>query len=97
MESLFRAFFMQGRDIGDAGVLGDIAAENAMDRSRIVARLESDEDRDMVADEIARAQAIGVTGVPTFVLEGRYALVGAQPPADIARALQDLAAGSLQT
>ena len=54
----------------------------------MAARLASDEDRDAVRQEIDAAQQIGVTGVPTFILAGRYALVGAQPTEEIVAALQ---------
>ena len=42
-------------------------------------------DRDEVKAEVETAQRMGITGVPCFLLEGRYALMGAQPP----RALSD--------
>ena len=92
VEALFRAYFVEGRDIGSRDVLADIAEANGMERSEIAARLESAEDRDIVRQEIEAAQRIGVTGVPTFILAGRYALVGAQPPEEIAGALQSIAA-----
>ena len=91
VEALFSAYFIEGRDIGDPAVLADIAAADGMDRDAIAARLASDEDRGAVRQEIEAAQRIGVTGVPTFILAGRYALVGAQPPAEIAGALQSIA------
>ncbi len=91
VEALFRAYFLEGRNIGDHAVLADIAASAGMVREEIAARLASNEDRDAVQDEIATAQQMGVTGVPTFILVGRYALVGAQPPEELARAFETVA------
>ena len=73
-------------------MLADIAAESGMDRVTIAARLASGEDREAVQGEIAEAQRIGVTGVPTFILDGRYGLVGAQPAEEIAAAFRRIAA-----
>lgn len=88
VEALFNAYFIEGRNVGDHAVLGDIAASAGLDRDQVMKRLASDEDRDAVRVEIDHAQRIGVTGVPTFILAGRYALVGAQPAEEIARALR---------
>jgi predicted DsbA family dithiol-disulfide isomerase len=87
VEALFRAYFLEGRDVGDHEVLAEIADAAGMDRGAVRARLASDEDRAAVRAEIDAAQQMGVTGVPTFILAGRYALVGAQPAEDIAEAL----------
>jgi len=91
VEALFSAYFLEGRNIGDHAVLADIAAEHGMDRDEIAARLASEEDRDVVQAEIVQAQQIGVTGVPTFIMLGRYALVGAQPPEELVQAFEAVA------
>jgi predicted DsbA family dithiol-disulfide isomerase len=92
VEALFNAYFTEGRDVGDHAVLGDIAASSGLDRGELMKRLASDEDRDAVRAEIDQARRIGVTGVPTFILANRYALVGAQPAKEIVLALQTTAA-----
>jgi predicted DsbA family dithiol-disulfide isomerase len=79
VEALFRAYFLDGRDIGDHAVLADIASGNGIDGQGALSRLASDEDRETVEAEVAAAHRIGVTGVPTFILGNRYGLVGAQP------------------
>lgn len=91
VEALFHAYFLEGRDLGDHAVLADIAAAAGMDGPKIAARLASDEDRAAVQAEINSAYQIGVTGVPTFILGHRYALVGAQPAEEIAKAIAGLA------
>jgi predicted DsbA family dithiol-disulfide isomerase len=87
VEALFGAYFLDGKNIGDHAVLADIAASVGMDRADILARLVSNEDRTAVTEEIGFAREIGVSGVPTFVLAGRYGLVGAQSPETIADAI----------
>ncbi len=91
VDALFHAYFLEGRDVGDREVLAEIAASAGMDRAKVAARLASDEDRDEVSAEIASAQEMGVTGVPTFILAGRYGVVGAQAPATLAEAFTQIA------
>lgn len=79
VSSLFRAYWSEGRDIGDASVLADIAAENGLDRAMIARLLEGDSDRAEIAARDAHARARGVSGVPTFIIDNRYAVQGAQP------------------
>ena len=90
VEALFSAYFLEGRNIGDRGVLADIAAGSGMDGT--AARLASGEDRESVQGEIAEAQRIGVTGVPTFIIDRNYGLVGAQPAEELASTLAKIAA-----
>jgi predicted DsbA family dithiol-disulfide isomerase len=92
VEALFRAYFIDGRNIGDRDVLADIAASAGLDRQAIRDRIASDDDRAEVQADIVGAQRIGVSGVPTFILANRYGLVGAQPPEELASALRKVAA-----
>lgn len=80
VESLFRAYFLDGRDIGDRSVLSDIAAQSGLDRAAVVAYLASDRDRARIVAEDDRVRSLGVTGVPCFIIEDRYAVSGAQSP-----------------
>lgn len=91
VEALFDAYFIDGRDIGDHGTLVGIASEAGMDGDLVAELLPGDADRELVASDIAQAQAMGVTGVPTFIVANKYALVGAQPAAQLAEAFRTLA------
>ncbi len=91
VERLFKAYFTEGFDIGDHAVLSRLAGEAALDESVVASRLATDEDREAVEAEIAEAYRIGVTGVPCFVIASRYAVVGAEAPETIARALRSVA------
>ena len=78
--ALFRAYFVEGRDIGDAGVLSDIAAGAGMDRDVVVRLLSGSTDNDEVVRRDAHARARGVRAVPTFVVAERHVVPGAQQP-----------------
>lgn len=79
MLALFRAYFTDGRDIGDAATLADIAASAGMDGNVTAALLQGDADRADIAARDANARARGVTGVPCFILANQHVITGAQP------------------
>jgi predicted DsbA family dithiol-disulfide isomerase len=87
VDRLFRAFFVEGRDIGDRAVLIDVAKDCGMDAGIVEKMLVEDVDVDSVRQEIAAAQAIGVTGVPFFIFAGRLGVPGAQDVALLKRAM----------
>ncbi len=91
MEAIFRAYFEQGRDIGDVATLAAIAAEAGMDGAAVASRLASYEGRDEVQAEAAAASRAGISGVPTFVLNRHVLFSGAQAPETIAEALRTAA------
>lgn len=88
---LFGLYFEEGADIGDPAVLIGAAREAGMDAAIVEALLATDSDRDAVRQEIETAQHMGVTGVPCFLLEGKYAVMGAQDPEKIADAIRQVA------
>lgn len=88
---LFRMYFTQGRNIGDAAVLLEAAREAGMDAAVVEPLLKGGADRAEVRHEIETAQKMGVTGVPCFILDGRYAIMGAQPVTALVRTIDGLA------
>lgn len=88
---LFELYFEESRDIGDHAVLAEAAADCGMDAALVTALLASNADVEAVQDEIATAARMGVSGVPCFVIESRYALVGAQEAETLADALRQVA------
>ncbi len=93
---LFAAYFQQGRNVGDPEVLIDVAGKSGMDASVVETLLATDADRDAVRQEIETAQRMGVTGVPCYLLEGRYAVVGAQDAETLADAFRRVAAAKAE-
>ena len=89
---LMQLYFEEGADIGDHAVLIDAATASGMDGSIVVAMLPTDADRAEVREEIATASRMGITGVPCFLLEGKYAVMGAQDAGTLADAIRQIAA-----
>ncbi|PRX37777.1 Predicted dithiol-disulfide isomerase, DsbA family [Meinhardsimonia xiamenensis] len=77
---LFRAYFNEGRDISDHEVLADVADSAGLDAAMILRLLASDADVEEIRARDAWAREHGVRAVPTFVVGGRHAVPGAQPP-----------------
>ena len=84
---LFRGYFAEGLDLNSADQLAARAAAAGLDPADAHALLASDQFRDSVDEAQREASQSGVTGVPFYVLGGRYALSGAQPPSVLAQAL----------
>jgi predicted DsbA family dithiol-disulfide isomerase len=95
MDLLYRAYFEDGRDVGDTETLVELASELGMGRDAVEDVLSSDEGRQAMREEIEGARHRGITAVPTFVFEGQYALQGAQPPAVFLQALNQVGSEAL--
>ncbi|MBF9031521.1 thioredoxin domain-containing protein [Rhodobacterales bacterium HKCCE3408] len=90
--ALMRAYFQEGRDIGDHEVLLDIAADRGLDREMIARLLDSDADLEDIRARDAHARERGVSGVPTFVIANQHVVQGAQPTDLWERVIDDIAA-----
>lgn len=80
VEALFRSYFVEGENIGDLKTLAHAAAEAGLDRTGIEKFLASEKGVVEVKAEEAVGRRLGIRGVPYFVLNGRVAISGAQPP-----------------
>ncbi|HZA94900.1 MAG TPA: DsbA family oxidoreductase [Burkholderiaceae bacterium] len=78
IERLFRAYFVEGIDIGDIDALARLAGDAGFDATAARSWLASDAGRAAIRAEEQRAHALGVTGVPFFVFNQRLAVSGAQ-------------------
>lgn len=87
---LFEAYHAEGRDLNDHETLASLATEAGLDRVR--ERLDAGEGDPEVTARLEAAQAIGVTGVPFFVFDGRWAVSGAQSAVAFENVLHDVAA-----
>ncbi|GKZ13920.1 DsbA family oxidoreductase [Haladaptatus sp. T7] len=83
-EAIFEALWQDGRDIGDADVLADLAEGAGLDTDEIRNAIADDDLREELQDRFAEAQRRGVTGVPTFAYDG-HAARGAVPPKQLER------------
>lgn len=90
---LFAAYFTEGKHVGDHEVLADLAAEVGIDRVEALEALATGAYADAVEADVQQARELGIGGVPFFVLDGRYAVSGAQPVEVFERALATAAQG----
>lgn len=79
-ERLLRAYFVDGLDVGDHDTLADLLVELGAERDEIVGFLAGDAGVAEVAALIRQAGDLGITAVPTYVVNGRWAIPGAQEP-----------------
>ncbi|MET0288207.1 MAG: DsbA family oxidoreductase [Pseudoxanthomonas sp.] len=91
-EALFHAHFALGRNLADAETLVEAGAAGGLDAARVRALLASDEGMAEVQAALDQARSLGITAVPTFVIDGRYAVQGAQPPEQFVQILRQVAA-----
>ncbi|MGX5828524.1 DsbA family oxidoreductase [Mesorhizobium sp. 43Arga] len=89
---LFQLNFEEGVNIGDHAVLVEAARDAGMDGSVVAALLPTDADVEAVRTEISTASRMGISGVPCFLLEGKYAVMGAQDVDTLADAIRQVAA-----
>ena len=87
-DGLFRAYWAEGRDVGDREVLADVAEAAGLPAARALEVLAGDGLVAEVRAEERRAQESGIHAVPTFVIDGRFAVSGAQPQDVLARAVR---------
>ncbi|GHC45745.1 DsbA family oxidoreductase [Neogemmobacter tilapiae] len=80
VNAVLRAYWRESRDIGDQGVLADLAGEVGLDRAAMARLLASEADRDTITARDSHARERGISAVPTFVIADQYVVSGAQPP-----------------
>ncbi|WP_255472834.1 DsbA family protein [Planomicrobium sp. CPCC 101079] len=91
-ERILHAYFTESKHIGDHATLTDLAKEVGLDKEAVARMLAGDEMADEVrADERTAAQ-YGVTGVPYYLINKKYALTGAQPTEVFVQALTQVIA-----
>ena len=86
-ERLLAAYFTEGRSVSDPAELADLGVEVGLDRTRVDAVMAGDEFGAEVRADEAQAVELGCTGVPFFVVDGKFGIPGAQPPDVLLRLL----------
>ncbi len=87
-EALFIAHFIEGKNVGGINTLVEIAGSLGIDTDEARKVLTSEEFDDEVKQDFSEAKSHGISGVPFFILNGKYAVSGAQPTEFFAGALQ---------
>jgi predicted DsbA family dithiol-disulfide isomerase len=88
VEALFRAYFHEGRDIGDVATLAALAGEAGLDAGAAANHLAGEAGAAQVLAEDAGFRQLGLSGVPTFALQGHVLFSGAMPSEAMADALR---------
>jgi predicted DsbA family dithiol-disulfide isomerase len=91
LDAIYAAYFEHGRDIGDVEVLVGIAVAAGLNGAAIRDALAAGAAETEVLADMDFARQVGITGVPFFIFNDRYAFSGAQPPEVIRRVLQQMA------
>ena len=77
-ERLLRAYFTDGLDVGDADVIASCATETGLDGAALRLWLDTDGGKAQVAADFEAAINLEISGVPAFLIDGRYMVPGAQ-------------------
>jgi len=91
-QRLMELYFRDGGDLTSTDVLVQAAADIGMDADSVRKRLATDEDVELISGHAQEASEKGISGVPTFVFAGKYAVSGAQPADQLARAIRQVSA-----
>jgi len=91
VDALFRAYFEEARDIGDREVLLGIAEAAGLPRSDVESRWNDKAQAQRVAQLEESMKALGISGVPTFILDRKVGVSGAQAPESLAAAMREAA------
>ncbi len=92
--AVFAAYFEQGRDLGDLDVLAEIGAAHGLARDATLAALADRRHHAQIVAHERQAAQWGISGVPTFIFDRRYAVSGAQEPAVFLKVFDSLRAAA---
>lgn len=90
-ERLLKAYFVNGEHVGDLATLSALAGDVGLDAADVLRSLEAGEFAEAVAADIAQAEVYGISGVPFYVIDGKFGISGAQSPETFAAALTQAA------
>ncbi len=92
VDILFRRYFEDGEDIGSHDILADAATEAGMDADIVRDLLLKEADKELIRQEDMLARQMGISGVPSFVINSKWVMVGAQEPETLVRMFNKLLA-----
>lgn len=88
IDSLYRAYFTDGKHVSDHDTLAELATNVGLDKSEALKTLQGNDFADDVQRDINQAKSLGISGVPFTVIDQKYGVSGAQGQAVFAEALQ---------
>ncbi len=86
-EVLFQAYFIEGENIADIGILADVGARGGLERSPLADYLAGDADRELVQAADIEARSGGINGVPYFIFNRKVGVSGAQEAETLLQAM----------
>lgn len=95
-ERLLRAYFIEGKDLSNFEVLASLAKEVGLDYDNAIGILKSDQYHDAVRKDESDARKLNISGVPYFVINGKYVISGAQPTAVFLQSLRKIKADEIK-
>jgi len=90
-QAVFDCYYGRGEDISRWEVLQQAAKEAGLDADEMREQVEQGKFTALVSEQVRQAAELGIDGVPTYILNDRYAIVGAQPYEVFEQAIQQLA------
>jgi predicted DsbA family dithiol-disulfide isomerase len=91
VEALQRAHFLEGLDVGSRAVLASVAGSLGLNPAAAIAYLESEAGTSAVEADLTEALELNITSVPFFLVDGKYALQGAQEASTLVTAFEEIA------
>ncbi len=95
-ERLLRAYFTEGKDLSSYDVLASLAKEVGLESNDVIHVLESDQFKDVVRQDESDAKKLNISGVPYFLINGKYAISGAQPTDVFLKSLKQIKADEMK-
>lgn len=93
-QQLLNAYFVDGEHVGDPDVVARCAGQAGLDADEVRRRLDDEDGKSEVAEQLAQAGDLGITGVPTYVFNGQWSVPGAQDAETFLRVLERLSTRS---
>jgi predicted DsbA family dithiol-disulfide isomerase len=78
-ENIFHAYFTEGLDIGNLDVIAAVAGKSGLDEKETRSAVLDSRYKSRLDDARKEGQLLGLTGIPLFIVENKYKIVGAQP------------------
>jgi predicted DsbA family dithiol-disulfide isomerase len=78
-ENMFQAYFTHGLDIGNPDVIAAVAKKSGLDEKETLNAISNDRYTARLNEARKEGQLLNLTGIPLFIVDGKYKIVGAQP------------------